>query len=195
MSITPQQRDARLEAQGWVLECESPLELRHAESGDFASGFAARVLLSELMAEEGKGPTPTGVAVVLIPEFRELFERIAFVVHLSKAAFEAKEEADWKQAFRTVFSPVCAGRIHVLLDSLNIPFPGTKSLSPRGCNSLVGVLNAVGLEHSGLEHWEDPENIFTWGEPATSYVSDLQEHAKSLQALQKRVVTALNLCT
>lgn len=33
-----------LEANGWVMECESPLEFRH-EDGSFASGQAAQLVM------------------------------------------------------------------------------------------------------------------------------------------------------
>jgi len=36
-----------IEREGWVMECESPLELRH-EDGSFASGMAANIVLDDL---------------------------------------------------------------------------------------------------------------------------------------------------
>jgi hypothetical protein len=41
-----------LEANGWVVECESPLEIRDQETGSFATGYAARCVLESLRAEE-----------------------------------------------------------------------------------------------------------------------------------------------
>lgn len=37
-----------LEENGWELECESPLEIRHETSGDFASGQAARLVVDSI---------------------------------------------------------------------------------------------------------------------------------------------------
>lgn len=37
-----------LERYGWERECENPLEICHKESGDFASGIAARMVLTAL---------------------------------------------------------------------------------------------------------------------------------------------------
>jgi len=34
-----------LEDNGWIVECESPFEIRHKDGGAFASGFAAKILL------------------------------------------------------------------------------------------------------------------------------------------------------
>lgn len=37
-----------LESEGWTVECESPLELRHAD-GSFASGAAAEIVLGTIL--------------------------------------------------------------------------------------------------------------------------------------------------
>ena len=37
-----------LESNGWVVECESPFEIRNIEPWSFASGIAAQVILDEL---------------------------------------------------------------------------------------------------------------------------------------------------
>lgn len=42
------QRDIILEALGWTVDCESPYEISHFE-GSFASGWAARIVVDELM--------------------------------------------------------------------------------------------------------------------------------------------------
>lgn len=38
----------RLAQEGWKMECESPLELRHIASGSFASGLAADIVVQAL---------------------------------------------------------------------------------------------------------------------------------------------------
>ena len=40
-----------LEANGWVVECESPLEIRDNETGSFATGCAAKCVLESLRNE------------------------------------------------------------------------------------------------------------------------------------------------
>ena len=37
---------------GWDIKCESPLEIRHTDSGDFASGYAAKVVIEHYMSSE-----------------------------------------------------------------------------------------------------------------------------------------------
>ena len=46
--MTPQQ-SALLLSQGWTLQSENPLELRHIESGEIAYSFVAKVLLDKLL--------------------------------------------------------------------------------------------------------------------------------------------------
>jgi hypothetical protein len=41
---------AAAESDGWVLECESPLELRHPATGSFASGLAAELVLAQYIS-------------------------------------------------------------------------------------------------------------------------------------------------
>lgn len=37
-----------LDEDGWIIECESPFEIRHQETGAFASGLAANYVLEYL---------------------------------------------------------------------------------------------------------------------------------------------------
>jgi hypothetical protein len=43
-----------LEKNGWIIECESPFEIRNEETGDFASGFAAKAVLDSLKPKPKK---------------------------------------------------------------------------------------------------------------------------------------------
>ncbi len=43
-----------LEANGWTVECESPLEIRDNETGSFATGYAAKCVLESLLNEENE---------------------------------------------------------------------------------------------------------------------------------------------
>ena len=42
----------RLNEAGWVVECESPLEIRHFESDSFATGIAAQFIVEAIKAGE-----------------------------------------------------------------------------------------------------------------------------------------------
>jgi len=49
--MTSLELNTLLEANGWTMECESPLEIRHDESGSFATNLAAKAVLAELLEE------------------------------------------------------------------------------------------------------------------------------------------------
>ena len=38
-----------LEKYGWIVECELPLEIRHNETGSFASGVAAEIVIDYII--------------------------------------------------------------------------------------------------------------------------------------------------
>lgn len=48
--MTPFMRKKLIEA-GWVIECESPLELHHPETGSFATGIAADLVAATTESE------------------------------------------------------------------------------------------------------------------------------------------------
>lgn len=43
-----------LKKNGWTIECESPFEIRNDETGDFASGVAAKAVLDGLKPKKRK---------------------------------------------------------------------------------------------------------------------------------------------
>lgn len=45
MSYIDPDIESLLEADGWIVECQSPLEVSHEETGSFASGFAASYII------------------------------------------------------------------------------------------------------------------------------------------------------
>ena len=51
--MTDEEREA-LRDDGWELECESPLEIRHVESGSFATGYAAEIVIEYLLIPCGE---------------------------------------------------------------------------------------------------------------------------------------------
>jgi hypothetical protein len=50
--MTFDEKKALLEYNGWVVECESPFEIRHGESGSFATGRAAHMVADQLEQEK-----------------------------------------------------------------------------------------------------------------------------------------------
>ena len=116
--------DALLESLGWTVECQSPFEIRHTD-GDFATGFAANVLVdylkSEAAAGEG-GDTSTGfVSATPITELLALFDCVEKLIKIAAELPETDYDR-WKRCFEFVFSDQCSTRIRALLDQLNISF-------------------------------------------------------------------------
>ena len=46
-----------LEQNGWIVECESPFNIRHVESGSYASDIAADMVLGQYQRENQGRPT------------------------------------------------------------------------------------------------------------------------------------------
>ena len=114
--------DAFLESLGWTVECQSPLEIRHTD-GDFASGFAAKVLIDYLKSEAAaEDTTSTGfVSATPVTELFALFESIEKLVKVAAELPESDYDR-WKRCFEFVFSDQYSTRIRALLDQLNISF-------------------------------------------------------------------------
>jgi hypothetical protein len=53
MEILTEEERTKLEDQGWVVECESPLEIKHEESNSYATNVAAEMLI-QLLLDEGE---------------------------------------------------------------------------------------------------------------------------------------------
>lgn len=43
-----------LETEGWIVECESPLEIRHKVSNSFSTGIAAELVIESIMKDKKK---------------------------------------------------------------------------------------------------------------------------------------------
>ena len=51
MLDTYEELDKLLTEFDWILECYSPLEIRHPETNSFASGYAAEIVIDHLHSE------------------------------------------------------------------------------------------------------------------------------------------------
>ncbi len=49
--MTFEDKKALLESNGWIIECESPFEIRHEESNSFATGQAVNIVIMQLEKE------------------------------------------------------------------------------------------------------------------------------------------------
>lgn len=114
--------DAELLARlGWDIECESPLELRHRETGSFATKIAALLVIQGLKnqeAEENQVALPTEGE----PRARELAELIQRALDWVEAARKCNSDDAWKDAFDLIFSPNCSQRIASARTELGLSF-------------------------------------------------------------------------
>lgn len=118
-----------LEANGWTVECESPFEIRHDESGSFATLLGAHAVVAELLAElEEDMSDPLG-SLTQAQAFVELEQVAARVQRLTDVALAAgHEDGDsahaseaWESAYALVFSAEVSHRAYSLCDLLNCP--------------------------------------------------------------------------
>lgn len=118
MSTPSDQNEALLESLGWTVECQSPFEIRH-QDGSFASGQAARLVLSALQSDADEASSEQSAAPVT--ELLALFDRVRTLTDVA-AQQTSIDHDSWKRCFELVFSASCSRRIGALLDQLGISF-------------------------------------------------------------------------
>lgn len=115
-----QDDETLLEREGWVVECQSPFEIRHTESGSFATGLAAKLVLQAVREEQELAPLLNmATATALVEQFDKTVAALAEVCEQARA--QGTEQA-WKLAFGLVFSDHGSGRVRAVLGALNIDF-------------------------------------------------------------------------
>lgn len=107
------------ERNGWLIECESPLEIRHSESGSFATLLAAQYLLRGLAADDGHQTVNADNIQKLFAELCFLSERATQWVAVANSTPEQEASQAWDEAYSLVFSDHLSRRVTVLLRSLN----------------------------------------------------------------------------
>lgn len=117
--------EARLTLEGWEVECEHPLELRH-EDGSFASGQAARLVIEYLQESNEFSPISTHKKLKLLQselcEINELVQRlIQRCIEGSKNLSEG-DDSLWEAAFGLIFSENIHSRVTSIEADLSISF-------------------------------------------------------------------------
>jgi hypothetical protein len=107
---------ALLEAAGWTIECLSPLELRHAETGSFATKLAANAVVESLrtIEEDERASSQTSLE-------EKLAEGISDILGWVQAAQATNTEKGWELVYRLIFSDNGARKIAALCTPLGIP--------------------------------------------------------------------------
>jgi hypothetical protein len=151
---------AALESQGWTVECESPFEIRHDETGSFATHLAAQLVadtvLAELASELEEPPRATLAPAEAFAAFQALVEQARKYVsaaqslgHDDGTSSEASEA--WETAFELVFSDDIRGQATQLLERLGKP-------------------------------------DFSWDDPDASYEDDVQAYVTALETALRTLV-------
>lgn len=114
-------RDELLSLKGWMVECESPLEVRHHD-GSRASGQAARIVIDALLEE---CRVDAQHRAKLIEELQAVASDVALTIDdaVSKCAEKPeKTKFYWSRAYHRVFSPRVSDRVHDIAKELEQPF-------------------------------------------------------------------------
>lgn len=107
-----------LEYNGWTLECESPLEIRHAQTGSFASGLAATAVIAELRSQVPDHPADSQQ----ISDLADLAALCDLTCVIAEAAEKSEQADPWKDAYSLVFSDELSGRIFAMQSELRVGF-------------------------------------------------------------------------
>lgn len=118
-----------LEANGWTVECESPFEIRHDESGSFATMLGAHAVVAELLSEmeEDMESRPADLTQAqAYAELEQVAARVKRVVDVAAAAGHedgdsAQASEAWETAYALVFSDELSRRAYALGEMLNRP--------------------------------------------------------------------------
>ena len=116
-----------LTAAGWECECLSPLELRHAESGSFATGLAAQFVVDGVrQAVDDENAVPLESASEyqsrLFSKLKDLQELATRHVQTARTIAVPGDDRPWHAAFDLVFNDTVSGAVRECVRSLNINF-------------------------------------------------------------------------
>lgn len=117
--------EARLTLEGWEVECEHPLELRHAD-GSFASGQAAHLVIEHLQDSSDFSPDSTDKKLKFLQsELCEINELVQNLIQRCIAGSKKLSEGDdslWEAAFGLIFSENIHSRVTSIEAALSISF-------------------------------------------------------------------------
>lgn len=166
-----------LEDNGWVIECESPLEVRHSE-GSFATLYAAKVLLGELHEQYKEEKEVSAASEEYshqnnYTELKKLFSSMESYVNaawaqeakdaniginLGEDGLSSESYALWETAYSLIFNKNLSHKIRDIFNELNINFeyydPDTSYKE-----DVLAYYNAVKHEVETLTKLIEPEAL------------------------------------
>lgn len=120
-----------LQAHGWTVECEHPLEIRHDETGSVATMLGAHAVVAELLSEMEAELSPAPVArpsqAQSFAELEQIVQRSQRLVDVASGfGHEDGESAQaseaWQTAYDLVFSSEISHRAAEMCAVLNRKF-------------------------------------------------------------------------
>lgn len=116
-----------LESNGWTVECKSPFEIRHDETGSFATQLAAVAVVNELRSELAEEFEDEHLSQAqAFEQLQAVAQRVARIVEVAAATGpETDDNAEaseaWETAYNLVIGPELSRRAHTLSNRLNKP--------------------------------------------------------------------------
>jgi hypothetical protein len=114
-----------LEAAGWVVECESPLEIRHSESNSFATNRAAEDVLQRLKIEPAVPHSEFAAVQSTAQALEELMTIAGQMQKIADVAASKDNYETWKLAYGMVFNSSARERFGDLLRELGLELTWT----------------------------------------------------------------------
>ncbi len=138
-----------LEENGWIVECESPLEIRDQETGSFATGYAAKCVLASLREEEKEN------------QKQKEFKLNPIVRQIMKEALETAEYPEYQQYIIEPNQYFCAKFAELMVEECSkVILSQVELLEAKNpyqndfeTNTIVTVHNSVGeiKQHFGIK--------------------------------------------
>lgn len=108
---------------GWTVECLRPFEIRHEESGSFATHLGAQAVISELIVDEFQKHPPKLIdATDVSAAFKKLIECSERADAIVLAAQSAQTPNSWAIAFDLLFADPVMGRANTIFSQLGVSF-------------------------------------------------------------------------
>lgn len=108
---------------GWELECRSPFEIRHTETGSFASGIAAKLVVDCLQAAD-KGAAPAeglfACQETIVSRVAEFDKVVDVITSVFDSAQSLRNDQAWKDSYSLIFSDFGSGKVSSVLKALNL---------------------------------------------------------------------------
>lgn len=107
-----------LEENGWIIECEHPLEIYHEESNSKATNMAAKVIIKDILENDISNLTENEISNLTENEIK--FELININTYIQMILpKEIVSDEEWKNIYDTIFSSKISQKVFKYTEKLN----------------------------------------------------------------------------